>query len=98
MSIWLTITCPKTLIVTLFLQAGLIYVGHARLSLTFSRELVREPQLDQKRYPHLVFCIVGLKVDLKDHCLGVQVHAFAVLRSSTRAHLHMSKKRRFSPA
>ena len=34
-----------------FHQAGLSSVGHAHLSLTFSRELVREPQLDQKKIP-----------------------------------------------
>ena len=50
----------------LFLQAGSMSVGHARLSLTFSRELVREPQLDQKKISTPSFCIVGLKVDLND--------------------------------
>ena len=39
-------------------QAGLMSVGHARLSLTFSRELVREPQLDQKKIstPSFLHC------------------------------------------
>ena len=41
-----------------FHQAGLMSVGHARLSLTFSRELVREPQLDQKKIstPSFLHC------------------------------------------
>ena len=42
-------------------------VGHVRLSLTFSSKPVLEPQLDQKRYLHLVFCTVALKVDLEDN-------------------------------
>ena len=42
----------------LFLRAGLMTVGHAHLSLTFSRELVREPQLDQKKIstPSFLHC------------------------------------------
>ena len=41
-------------------------VGHVRLYHTFSRELVFELQLVKKRYPHLVFYMVRLEVNLKD--------------------------------
>ena len=40
-------------------------VGRAHLSHTFSRELVFEANSIRKRYPHLVFCIVGLKGGLR---------------------------------
>ena len=75
MPIWLTTTCPETLIVTLWgvlksgnakirvnltcsVCAGLMSVGHARLSLTISRELVFDPQLGQKKIstPSFLHC------------------------------------------
>ena len=42
----------------LFDQVGLMSVGHARLSLTFSSKLVFEPQLDQKKIstPSFLHC------------------------------------------
>ena len=49
------------------------------------------PNSIRKSYPHLVFCIVGLKVDLEDHFSWIWVHDLAVLRSFTRTHLHTSK-------
>ena len=57
----------------------------------FQVNLCLNPNSIRKRYPHLVFCIVGLKVDLEDHFPWIWVHDFAVLRSFTRTHLHMSK-------
>ena len=41
-----------------FEQVGLMSVGHARLSLTFSSKLVLEPQLDQKKIstPSFLHC------------------------------------------
>ena len=41
-----------------FEQVGLMSVGHARLSLTFSSKLVFEPQLDQKKIstPSFLHC------------------------------------------
>ena len=53
-------------------------VGHVCLYQTLSRELVLEPNSIRKRYPRLVFCIVGLKVHLKDHFPWIWVHDFKV--------------------
>ena len=41
-----------------FDQVGLMSVGHARLSLTFSSKLVLEPELDQKKIstPSFLHC------------------------------------------
>ena len=64
----------------------------------FQENLCVNPNSIRKRYPHLVFCIVALKVNLEDHFPWTRVHDFAVLHSFTRAHLHMSKKRRSSSA
>ena len=50
-----------------FVQAGLMSVGHAPLNTHFQENLCVNPNSTRKRYPHLVFCIVGLKVDVKDH-------------------------------
>ena len=63
---------------------------HASLS-RFQVNLCLIPNSVRKRYPHLVFCIVGLKVDLEDHFPWIWVQDFAVLRSFTRPHLHTSK-------
>ena len=49
----------------LFLQAGLMSVGH--LSLTLSSELVFEPQLDQKTISTPSFLHCRAQVDLEDH-------------------------------
>ena len=57
----------------------------------FQVNLCLNPNSIRKRYPHLVFCIVGLKVDLEDHFPWIWVHDFAVLRSFTRTHLHTCK-------
>ena len=48
----------KVVMASFFHRAGLMSVGHARLSLTFSSELVREPQLDQKKIstPSFLHC------------------------------------------
>ena len=46
-----------------FEQVGLMSVGHARLSLShFQVNLCLNPNSIRKSYPHLVFCIVALKV------------------------------------
>ena len=57
-------------------QVGLLSVGHARLSHTFSRELAFEPSLIRKIYPRLVFCTVGLKESLEDHVPRILEHDF----------------------
>ena len=57
----------------------------------FQVNLCLNPNSIRKSYPHLVFCIVGLKVDLEDHFPWIWVHDLAVLRSFTRTHLHTSK-------
>ena len=49
------------------LQVGVMRAGHVCLYHTLSRELVLEPQLDQKEMSASGFRIVGLKVNLKDH-------------------------------
>ena len=67
-----------------------VLVTNASLS-RFQVNLCLNPNSIRKRYPHLVFCIVGLKVDLEDHFPWIWVHDFAVLRSFTRPHLHTSK-------
>ena len=47
---------------------GLLSVGHVRLSHTCLHHKVWfDPNSISKRYPHLGFCIVGLKGSLKDH-------------------------------
>ena len=51
---------------------------HVCLYHTVSRELVGEPQLDQKKISASGFCIVGLKVDLKDHFPWIWVRDFKV--------------------
>ena len=48
------------------------------LNTHFQENLCVNPNSTRKRYPHLVFCIVGLKVDLEDHFSWIWVHDFKV--------------------
>ena len=52
-----------------FDQGGSRSVGHVCLEHTFSRKLVREPQLDQKKIstPSFLHCNAALRVVLEDH-------------------------------
>ena len=56
---WVVILVRTMVILSIiFLQIGLMSVVHVHLSLTLSRELVREPQLDQKKIstPSFLHC------------------------------------------
>ena len=48
-----------------FDQVGLMSVGHVRPH--FQENLCLNPNLIRKRYAHLVYCIVGLKVNLNNN-------------------------------
>ena len=74
----------------ILIKLGWVLVMNASLS-DFQVNLCLNPNSIRKSYPHLVFCIVGLKVDLEDHFPWIWVHDLAVLRSFTRTHLHTSK-------
>ena len=76
-----------------FHQAGLMSVGHVRLSLTFSRELVREPQLDQKKIstPSFLHCRAqsGSKGPFPLN-LSARLRSFTLVH--TRSFAHVQKR------
>ena len=78
-----------------FHQAGLMSVGHARLSLTFSRKLVREPQLDQKKIstPSFLHCRAqsGSKGPFPLN-LSARLRSFTLVHTRSFAHV---RKRHF---
>ena len=56
--------CRKTCVNILLIKVGLMSVGHVRTQ--FQENLCLNPNLIRKRYAHLVYCIVGLKVNLNN--------------------------------
>ena len=81
-----------------FFQVGLMSVGHARLSLTLSSELVFEPQLDQKKIstPSFLHCRAesGSRGPFPLN-LSARPRSFTLVHTHSFAHI---QKRHFSSA
>ena len=81
-----------------FDQVGLMSVGHARLSLTFSSKLVFEPQLDQKKIPTPSFLHCSAQSGSRGPFplnLSARPRSFTLVHTHSFAHI---QKRHFSSA